>query len=203
MNYLVDQYLYQCMTVGILTVDKFRNYPLRAGNLGVVLKLYSLYAKLPFVFDITNIEDYEDKNMYLTTLGYNWLINEFKKYTLVYLRSTFRHVFSNLKNIEELETYKGLNNFKGIVGENYKAGTLSGAVLIREHGVKKYEWSFQTLAEARKEVINLTRFYPIEQFTLYRTGESKSVYYKQKVPLILESNRRGVPVNLPHLKGKL
>ncbi len=203
MNYLVDQYLYQCMTVGILTVDKFRNYPLRPGNLGVVLKLYSLYAKLPFVFDITNISDYENKDMYLTLEGYDWLINEFKKYTLIYLRSTFRHVFSNLKDIQDIDTYKGLNNFKGIVGENYKAGTLSNAILIREYGTKKYEWSFTTLLEARKEIINLTRFYPIEQFTLYRTRKSKGVYYKQRVPLILETNRRGMSINLPHLKGKL
>ena len=201
MNHLVEQYLYQCMTADILTVEKVRQYPLRPGNLGVVLKLYSLYAKLPFVFDNMDISVYEDKNMYLTPSGYNWLINEFKKYTLAYLRSTFKHVFANLKNIEEINQYKGLNNFKGIVGENYKAGTLSGAILVREYGIKKYEWSFTTLAEAREEVINLTRFYPVEQFTLYRTRKSKGVYYKQKVPLILESNRRGVPVNLPHLKG--
>lgn len=201
MNYLVEQYLYQCMTADILTVEKVRQYPLRPGNLGVVLKLYSLYAKLPFVFDNMDISVYEDKYMYLTPAGYNWLINEFKKYTLAYLRSTFKHVFANLKSIEDINTYKGLNNFRGIAGENYKAGTLSGAILVREYGIKKYEWSFSTLAEARKEVINLTRFYPVEQFTLYRTRKSKGVYYKQKVPLILESNRRGVPVNLPHLKG--
>jgi hypothetical protein len=120
------------------------------------------------------------------------------------LRSTFPHVFANLKDIKELETYFGLNNFKGLVGENYKAGTKNKAILVRTFGVNKIEYEFDTLVEARKEVLSLSRYYPLEQFTLYYLFKNKKgVYYKQKAPLILESNRRGVSINLPHLKGKV
>jgi hypothetical protein len=158
---------------------------------------------LPFTLDNNDISIYDNYKLYLTEDGYRWLIDEFKKYTLVFLRSTFQHVFANLNDISKINNYKGLNNFKGISGINYKAGTKSGAVLVRKQGARVHELFFTTLTEARKEVINLTRFYPVEDFILYLVTNSKGVYYKQKVPLILESNRRGVPVNLPHLKGKL
>jgi hypothetical protein len=201
MKELVDKYIDQCITVGILTTEKIRKYPLRPGNIAVVLKTYSLHSKLPFTLDNNDVSIYDGYVLYLTKDGYNWIIQEFKKYTLIFLRSSFQHLFANLKSVEKLEEHNGLNNLKGITGINYKEGTLNGAILIRKQGVRTHELYFTTLAEARKEVINLTRFYPIENFTLYRTGKVKGVYYKQKVPLILESNRRGVPVNLPHLKG--
>jgi len=203
MKELIDQYINQCITVGILTPEKIRKYPLRPGNIAVVLKAYALHSKLPFTLDNNDISIYNGYVLYLTKDGYNWIIQEFKKYTLVFLRSGFQHLFVNLKSVEKLEEHNGLNNLKGVTGINYKEGTLNGAVLIRKQGVRTHELYFTTLAEAREEVINLTRFYPVEDFTLYRMSKSKGVYYKQKVPLILESNRRGVSVNLPHLKGKL
>jgi hypothetical protein len=201
MKELVAKYIDQCITVGILTPEKIRKYPLKEGNIGVVLKAYALHSRLPFALDNSDVSIYQGYNLYLTKDGYKWLINEFKSFTLAYLRSAFQHVFINLNDIKSIDKYEGLNNFKGLSGINYKVGTLNGAILVREQGVRKHELYFTTLAEARKEVLNLSRFYPIENFTLYRTGEIKGVYYKQKVPLILESNRRGVPVNLPHLKG--
>jgi len=202
MKELVDKYVDQCITVGILTTEKIRKYPLRPGNVAVVLKAYALYSKLPFTLDNNDVSIYDGYVLYLTKAGYDWIIQEFKKYTLVFLRSGFQHLFVNLKSVEQLENHNGLNNLKGIAGINYKEGTVNGAILIRKQGVRTHELYFTTLAEARKEVISLTRFYPIENFTLYRMSKSKGVYYKQKVPLILESNRRGVAINLPHLKGK-
>ena len=202
MKELVDKYVDQCITVGILTTEKIRKYPLRPGNIAVVLKAYALYSKLPFTLDNNDVSIYDGYVLYLTKAGYDWIIQEFKKYTLVFLRSGFQHLFVNLKSVEQLENHNGLNNLKGIAGINYKEGTVNGAILIRKQGVRTHELYFTTLAEARKEVISLTRFYPIENFTLYRMSKSKGVYYKQKVPLILESNRRGVAINLPHLKGK-
>ena len=203
MKELVDKYIDQCITIGILTPDSIRKYPLKEGNVGVVLKVYALHAKLPFTLDNTDVSIYKDYKVYLTKEGYDWLINEFKSYTLVYLRSAFQHVFINLDKIENIDKYEGLNNFRGLSGINYKVGTLNGAILVRQQGIHKDETVFKTLADARKEVLSLSRFYSIENFTLYRTGVSNGVYYKQKVPLILESNRRGMSINLPHLKGKV
>jgi hypothetical protein len=203
MKELVDKYIDQCITIGILTPEQIKKYPLRSGNVAVVLKAYALHSKLPFTLDNNDISIYNDYKLYLTKDGYDWLINEFKKYTLVFLRSTFQHLFVNLKYLNDLEKHNGLNNLKGITGVNYKQGTLNGALLVQKQGVRMQELYFTTLAKARQEVINLTRFYPIENFILYRMSKSKGVYYKQKVPLILESNRRGMAINLPHLKGKV
>ena len=203
MKELVDKYIDQCITIGILTPEKTRKYPLRSGNIAVVLKAYALHSKLPFTLDNNDISIYDNYKLYLTKDGYRWLIDEFKKYTLIFLRATFQHLFVNLKSLNDLDNHNGLNNLKGMTGVNYKEGTLNGAVLIQKQGIREHELYFTTLAEARQEVINLTRFYPIENFTLYRMSKSKGVYYKQRVPLILEANRRGVSINLPHLKGKL
>lgn len=203
MKHLVESYIIECLNAGFLTKEKIKDYKLKPGNIAVVLKVYALYSKIPFEYDTRNINHYQDYNLFLTDAGYTWLINEFKKYTLSFLRSTFSHVFLRLKNLNELEKYNGLNNFKGISGINYKVGTKSSAILIRQQGVHKHELFFSTLAEARKEVINLTRFYPVEQFTLFTVSNVEGMYYRQKVPLILKTNRRGVPVNLPHLKGKV
>ena len=179
--------------------EKIRKYKLKPGNLAVILKVFALYNKIPFEYNTHDLStDYLNYDLYLTKHGYEWLITEFKKYTLPYLRTTFSHIFLRLNDLERLDNYNGLNNFKGTSGANYKAGTKASAILIRKQGVRTHELYFTTLAEARQEVINLTRFYPVENFTLYLV--SKNV--KQKVPLILETNRRGMAINLPHLKGK-
>jgi hypothetical protein len=204
MEHLANQYIDQCLRIGLLTKEKIRKYPLRAANLVIVVKVYALHAKLPFTIDTKNIHLFENEKLYLTEVGLQWLMNEFKKYTLPYLRSTFQYIFPNLKDIKDIDTYDGTNNFKGITGINYKAGTTNKAVLVRSKGASVKQFEFINLVEARKELLSLTRFYPLEEFTLYRTGtDSKGVYYRHKVPLILESNRRGTAINLPHLKGKV
>jgi hypothetical protein len=44
----------------------------------------------------------------------------------------------------------------------------------------------------------------VEQFKLYRikknTKKGKVSYCRAEIPLILKESKRGVPVNLPHLK---
>lgn len=200
MSDLIQSYITQCINIGILTEEKIRKYKLKPGSLAVILKVFALYNKVPFEFSTHELDiNYSNYDLYLTKQGYEWLVTEFKKFTLSYLRATFSHIFLRLNDLNKLEQYNGLNNFKGISGTNYKAGTKTAAILIRKQGVRTHELYFHTLAEARKEVINLTRFYPVENFTLYMVNKN----IKQKVPLILESNRRGVPINLPHLKGKL
>jgi hypothetical protein len=203
-------YIVSCINTGILTKQILRKYPLSSANIAVVVKAYALKLRMPFIIDTLNFEELTEYRLYLTDAGLEWLIQEFKQYTLVFLRTAFQFVFSNAtqKDIDNLEQYKGLNNFKGLIGTNYKVGTTHPALLVRTYGKNnklKIETRYDTLVEARKEVLYLTRFYPAEQFTLYRLAKSKSkdVYLKYEVPLFLKENRRGVPINLPHLKGKL
>ena len=205
---LAHELIEKCKSTGILTEASIRKYPLRSGNIAVVLKAYALKLRMPFIIDTVNLEELDVYRLYLTDVGLEWLINEFKGYTLAFLRTGFQFVFSNagVKDLENLESYRGLSNFKGLSGINFKIGQRNPAVLIRSYGkngLMKLETKYDTLAEARKDVLHLTRFYPAEQFTLYRLAKSKSkgVYLKHKVPLFLEENRRGVSVNLPHLKG--
>lgn len=204
---LAHELIDKCISTGILTKGKIRKYPLRPGNIAVVLKAYALKVRMPFVIETQNLKELEPYKLYLTKEGLSWLINEFKQYTPVFLRTAFQFVFSNAsaKDFEDIENYINLNNFKGLSGSNYKVGTTHPAVLVRTNGKLKVETEYDTLAEARQDVLHLTRFYPADQFKLYRLikAKTKDVYYRYEVPLFLEANRRGVPVNLPHLKGKV
>jgi hypothetical protein len=207
---LAHELIEKCKSTGILTEASIRKYPLRSGNIAVVLKAYALKLRMPFIIETINLKELDVYKLYLTPEGFDWLINEFKGYTLAFLRTGFQFVFSKagVKDLKDIESYQGLNNFKGLVGINYKVGTMYPAVLVRKYGKNdsmELETKYDTLAEARKDVLHLTRFYPADQFTLYRLSLSKQngVYYKHKVPLFLEENRRGVPINLPHLKGKV
>ncbi len=205
---LAHELIEKCKSTGILTEASIRKYPLRSGNIAVVLKAYALKLRMPFIIETINLKELDVYKLYLTPEGLDWLINEFKGYTLAFLRTGFQYVFSNatVKDLEHIENYQGLNNFKGIIGTNYKVGTMHPAVLVRKYGKNgsmELETKYDTLAEARLDVLHLTRFYPADQFTLYRLSLNKQngVYYKKKVPLFLEENRRGVSINLPHLKG--
>jgi hypothetical protein len=205
---LAHELIEKCKSTGILTEASIRKYPLRSGNIAVVLKAYALKTRMPFIIETLNLTQLDVYKLYLTPEGLDWLINEFKGYTLAFLRTGFQFVFSKagVKDLEDIESYQGLNNFKGLVGINYKVGTMYPAVLVRKYGKNGsmgLETKYDTLAEARKDVLHLTRFYPADQFTLYRLSLNKKngVYYKHKVPLFLEENRRGLTVNLPHLKG--
>ena len=205
-----DRYIDQCLDIGIFTKASVRKYPLRAGNIAVVLKAYALSARLPFDIESKNLDVFDAYRLYLTDKGLAWLLAEFKKYTPAFLRTGFHYAFSvaSEKDMEDIDNYVGLNNFKGLIGTNYKQGTQNKAMLVRVYGKNnklKVETIFDTLVDARKEVLHLTRYYPAEQFTLYRLSKEKKngVYLKSKVPLFLEANRRGMTMNLPHLKGKL
>ena len=75
---------------------------------------------------------------------------------------------------------------------------------MRKVGRTLREYKFDSIREARREFLYLSRFYPVEQFKLYRirknTKKGKVSYYRDEIPLILKETKRGVPVNLPHLK---
>lgn len=203
-----ERYIAQCIDTGILSKLSIRKYPLRAGNIIVVLKLFALSTQVPFDVNYYQTELFENQRVYLTDKGLTWLFKEIKKYTYPYLRSTFPHLYANIKPDDDPEQHSSFNNFKGLVGFNYQEGKNNKAMLVRQYGKNnrlRVETVFDTLLDARKEVLHLTRYYPAEQFTLYRLSKEKKngVYYKYKVPLFSEENRRGLAVNLPHLKGKL
>jgi hypothetical protein len=100
--------------------------------------------------------------------------------------------------------YQGYKNFRGLRGVKPKAGTKQQAILVRTVGRTKRETHYETLLEARQAVIDLTRFYPADEFKLYRIRvnrkNGKETYYRSEVPLFIDSSKRGAVVNLPNVK---
>jgi len=199
-----DSYILKCVSAGILTKEPLYKYPLRNANLAVVLKAYAVATNQPYT--ITKEYEYLDVHkLYLTKGGFEWLLGVFKQYSLTYLRSTFGHVFINAdeKDVGDLE-YLGYNNLRGLSGERPKAGTKQKAVLVHRRGRRKVEYKFNTLRAARDEIFNLSRFYPIDEFTLYRirknTKRGTVYYYREEVRTLLPTNNRGAVTNLPHVR---
>lgn len=204
-----EKYIERCKEIGILTSESIRKYPLRSTNLAIVLKAYAVATHQPY--QLTNEYDVlSDHVLYLTPSGFDWLIHFFSERSLAYLKSTFRFVFIKASNEETVidPEFEGYSNFRGDTGKKPKAGSKQGAVLVRTYGPSKnkrtQEFKFDTLHEARSEVIRFTRFYPVDQFTLYRirknTKKGKVSYYRSKVPLFLEENNRGKVINLPNVR---
>jgi len=195
-----ELYITRCVTAGVLTKEKIRKYPLRSANLAIVLKAYAVVTYSPYTLS-NDYDLLEDHKLYLTDDGLVWLIEVFKTHSLTYLKSTFRFVFSNanFKDISDIN-YIGYNNFRGITGDKLKAGSKQPAVIVH----KNKEYKFDTLHEARKEILMMSRFYPIDEFTLYRirknTKNGKTYHYRNKVRTILPPTQRGVESNLPHLR---
>lgn len=193
-----DSYIDVCKEIGILTDKKIRKYPLRSANLAVVLKAYAISTHRPYEINLHKVNVLDDYKLYLTDGGLEWLMYTFKQHSLKYLKSVFLFVFTNATEDDiEDETYIGYNNFRGITGDRPKAGTKQKAILMHKHK----EFHFETLKEARKELMNLARFYPLDDFKLYRikknTKDGITRYYKREVPLIYKESKRGMNNNLP------
>ena len=201
-----DLYVTKCLELGILTDEKIRAYPLRSANLAVVLKAYAITMRMPYTINNRHLELLDDYDLYLTDGGLEWLFSIFKQFSLQYLRSAFQFVFSYAREDDIGDPkYMGYNNFRGIIGDKPKAGTKQKAVLVRSYGKNgkiKKEFPFDTLREARQGVIDLTRFYPIDEFKLYRIRRQhkngKDYYYRSEVPLLLKESKRGLTGNLPN-----
>jgi len=170
----------------------------------MVLKLYATSSRQPYT--ITNAYEVLDRyTYYLTEGGFDWLLYTFDKHSLAFLRSNFHGIFVRATKEDILDPqYQGYANFRGDKGDRPKAGTKQKAILIHQRGRAEKEYKFDTLKEARETVNELARFYPLEEFTLYRirklTKKGKATYYKEKVRLVLPPNRRGAHTNLPHLR---
>lgn len=196
----------KCKQLGILTETSTRKYPLRTANLAAVLKAYAITARQPYKIDNQNLDELRDYTLYLTEAGYEWLLDVFGQFSLAFLRSAFQFVFSNATeaDLKKPEKYAGYRNFKGTIGDRPKAGTKQKAVLVRRVGRVDRRTEFDSILKAREEFFNLSRYFPAEQFKLYRvrkqTKKGRVYYYEEEIPLILEQNKRGVDSNLPHLR---
>lgn len=197
-------YIKKCIKLGILTNESPRKYPLRNANLAMVLKLYATSSRQPYT--ITNAYEVLDHyTYYLTEGGFDWLLYTFNKHSLEFLRSNFSVIFTAAKKEDVLDPqYQGYANFRGDKGDRPKAGTKQKAILIHQRGHVKKEYKFDTLKEARETVLDLSRFYPIDQFELYRirkyNRKGSISYGRSKVDILLPTSKRGVNSNLPHLR---
>lgn len=211
MNEHSDAYIAKCLELGILTKAPIRKYPLRAANLGIVLKAYALTAHKSYTLNNRDYSVLAGHNLYLTDDGLAWLYESFRRYTFAYLRSTFQFVFSKATpdDIVNLETYEGMRNFQGTLGDKPKAGSKRGAVLVRSYGKDRKitkEFIFESIVLARKEALNLTRYYPADEFKLYALRPLKPKadgsinYCRVEIPLVLPPSMRGVHSNLPNVR---
>jgi hypothetical protein len=205
-----DKYIERCVEIGILTKEPIRKYPLRASNLAMLLKAYAISTNKPYTIDNQRYHLLQDYKVYVTDEGLLWLYDLFSGHSLNFLKRTFQYLFINVKNIEEVSychLMPSLANFRGEVGEQPKAGSKQAAILVRSFGknnkVKK-EFHYPELRLARQAVLELTRFYPVDEFKLYRirklTKKGKVTYYREEVPILLEPSKRGLSNNLPNTR---
>lgn len=208
MNENADAYIFKCKKVGILTEEDIRKYPLRSANLACVLKAYAISARLPFTIDNHNYSILDEHKLYLTDGGLEWLLEFFKQYDLSFLRYTFQFLFAMAKPSDIAnQDYQGYQNFKGVKGEKPKAGTKQRAFIERCYGKNnkiKKTYEFDNIREARLAVLDMTRFYPADQFKLYRIRlgrrNGKDFYSKSEIPLFIEKSKRGAVINLPNVR---
>lgn len=180
----------ECVDLGILTYKKVRKYPLRSANLFMVLKAHAIETHQPYTVDATKKTD---EKLYLTDAGLTWLYHVFTQRDLTFLRSVFQFVFSKATeyDLKHIDKYEGMKNFKGLSGERPKAGTKQKALLIRTRKKVKQEFHFDNIREARQEILHLTRFYPADEFKLYRIRTTKRGTFKEEIPLIIGATNRG------------
>lgn len=200
------KYIERCIIVGILTKEEIHKYPLRSANLAMVLKAYAVASHQPYDLSKGSYALLDPYKLYLTEEGFDWLLGVFNSHSFRFLRRTFPFVFTMAKRDDVSDpNYQGYRNFRGLIGDRPKAGTKQGAVLVRTYGrnnERTQEFKFKTLKKAREELVRFLRFYPPEEFTLYRLKKQKVggkyKYYRSEVPLMLEENNRGIALRGSH-----
>lgn len=213
MHVNTEKYIERCKEIGILTDEPIRKYPLRASNLAMLIKLYAVETHNPYDIDNQRYDILKDYKMYVTDSGLLWVYEAFNRHSLAYLKRVFQYLFVNVKSTDELKMLQrlpSLGNFRGETGERPEAGTKQAAVLIRSHGKNgkiKQTFNYPTLKEAREAVLDLSRFYKLDEFKLYRirklTKQGKETFYKEEVPILLGASKRGVANNLPNARRDL
>lgn len=164
---------------GLLTTETLYKYPLRASSYATICKAYSLEHGLSYTLNYQQLPKLTEK-YYLTPKGITWLMEHFAKYSSEFLRSVYTPYF--MRNDKTL-----LNNFYGISGERPKQGSKQKAMVVHQHKRVRKEYHFDQLRHARQFIFDNAKFYPLEEFTLYRIRtrmRGKSVdTFREKLPL--------------------
>jgi len=191
-----DAYITKCVDLGILSSSSFRKYPLRPLNLAVVLKTYATTSGIPYDLNNNKLQEIAHHTYYLTDEGLTWFYNVLSSWSFPFVRSMFPILFAKAteSDLKALDKYYGLANFRGTVGQRPKAGSKQEAMLVRMNGKRKITYKFATLHEARAELLSLSRYYPLQDFKLYR--RMTNGYFAQ-VPLVVSANKRRQTNNLP------
>ena len=170
-----------------------RKYPLREYNLRVICKCYAMFFNIPYLFDANDVGG-QFTDCYMTDYGLNWFYNFLRSKTIPFLKSVLPHLFSRIPADTthlDYETCSVFNNFRGTVGVKRRAGTLQRAMVERrvKRCTRKYE--FDSIAEARKQLMLWLRYYPADEFTLYRVREQRGYTVREQIPLVVDNGNRG------------
>lgn len=164
---------------GILTTETLYKYPLRASSYATVCKAYSLEHGLSYTLNYQQLPKLTEK-YYLTPEGVEWLMKHFAKYSDEFLRSVYTPYF--MRDDKAL-----LKNFYGVSGERPKRGSKQKAMVVHQHKRVRKEYHFEQLRLARQFIFDNARFYPLEEFTLYRirtrTVGKRVETFREKLPL--------------------
>lgn len=162
----------------------------------MVAKVYAMHIHQSYDYHHLNIPQNKNTDYYMTDEGIDWFFTVLESKPFDLLRGLFSIRFTNIKEGDDLRTAPGFGNIKGISGVVPKAGSKQKAMLI--HKVKRCErkYYFDSLVEAREEVKRLLKYYPPEEFKLYRICEDKYKdrvhHVRREVKLILDLSNRGV-----------
>lgn len=193
-----DKYLDKCQTLGILTTEKLHKYPLLPLNLVCVLKAYAICASLPYTIDTLNLDRLDLASYYLTDTGLEWLFTVFREHSISYLRSVFPGIFAKVTEdvLQSNKLEERFKNFRGVSGVLPKVGGNPRALLVCSFAKPEKRIPFSTLADARAEVVRLSRFYMLEDMKLYRIEyeKRKDKIIKRLRPelLVLPPSKRGL-----------
>lgn len=155
-------------------------------NLHVMLKIYAINNNLAYTYSRNNTKGVVTE-YYVTDKGLEMLYDFIKSHSLEYCRSMFSYLFvrATEEHHQHPETYAYLNNFRGTIGHKGDGyGTKQKAMIVRKVRRCERVYNFDSIKEARAQLMIWLTAYPIEEFTLYRIRTQKGVTFKEKLPLI-------------------
>lgn len=133
----------------------------------------------------------EITDCYMTDKGLDWFYTFLRSKSLPFLRRTFPSVFNHYVDGTPFEEYIGLNNFRGVRGVNKRAGTVQRAMVTRRVKRCIRTYHFANIAQAREQLRIWLRYYPEDEFTLYRVRTLHNVDVKEEIPLVVSPGKRG------------
>lgn len=179
-----------------MTVDKIHKYPLRPSSLVLVLKAYAVENNLPYSANMSYLYLFEEYDYYyLTPYGFEWLMNVFSMSSLEFLKSTYVHLFSKVKTLEEARdpNHAIFKNFRGITGASQLYKKPTPCVLVQTKDGETIEREFNCLKEAREYAKLMFGYHSPDEFKLYRVKNKKykdtTRVVREQVKIILEGNR--------------